>query len=59
MQGCVTTQTDTVSPRNLTCDLKHGIKVAYLNVRTLLSNIDEIRLLFSSHNIHILCVNET
>ena len=59
MQGCVTTQTDTVSPRNLTCDLKHGIKVAHLNVRTLLSNIDEIRLLLSSHNIHILCVNET
>ena len=26
---------------------------------TLLSNIDEIRLLPSSHNIHILCVNET
>ena len=40
-------------------DMKHGITIAHLNVRTLLPNLDQVKILLQDNNLDVFALNET
>ena len=47
------------NPLQFDCLKSKGLKFVHLNIRSLIRNIDEIRLFLESNEVHVLALNET